>query len=90
MEGKYMKKKSYVKPQLYCESFVLAQHIAGCNLKLNSASANECTANGTISWGNGLNDSSSMFFTSSNTNCSPTVDVYCYTNGSLTQVTVNS
>ncbi len=27
--------KPYVKPELYFESFELAQHIAGCNLTLN-------------------------------------------------------
>ena len=41
--------KPYVKPELYFESFELAQHIAGCNLELmNSGDPANCAASGTI------------------------------------------
>lgn len=35
--------KSYVKPELYYESFELTEHIAGgCNAHVNSSDANSC------------------------------------------------
>lgn len=81
--------KPYVKPELYYESFELAQHIAGCNLKINSADLLSCVATGTISSGP-WEDVSEAWFLEKNQNCTDWAEAYCYTNGSITSATINS
>lgn len=83
--------KPYVKPELYFESFELAQHIAGCNLTLNIQDGQSCTASGTID-----NESGGdrwyldTWFLNGNDLCTMPQENYCYTNGSITNITVNS
>lgn len=83
--------KPYVKPELYFESFELAQHIAGCNLTLKDQDGLNCTASGTID-----NESGGdrwyldTWFLEGNKSCTVTQENYCYTNGSVTNITVNS
>ncbi len=75
--------KTYVKPELFFESFELSQHIAGCNLKLTQ-DVGACDASGTIEgiWGD------SWFI--SKDDCDTLVEAYCYTNGSMNVATINS
>lgn len=85
-------KKSYVKPELFYESFVLAQHIAGCNLTIiNSTDVMLCSASGTVNEGFG-SVYGENWFTTANTSCAEDqkLDVYCYTNGSITSANINS
>lgn len=73
-------KKSYVKPELFYESFVLSQHIAACGIDVNQGNTNECTP--TLDpdfWF----DNSTVFNNSRN-DCSmdiSAIEVYCYTAG---------
>lgn len=84
-------KKNYVKPELFYESFVLSQHIAGCRLTINNdlQDVNNCTASGTIDLGFGGN-THSAWFTSTNANCEMLSDAYCYTNGTIYSANINS
>lgn len=82
--------KPYVKPELYFESFELAQHIAGCNLTLNDQDGLSCAASGTIDNENGDRWNIDTWFLNGNASCKVTLDSYCYTNGSITNITVNS
>ena len=83
--------KPYVKPELYFESFELAQHIAGCNLTLlNNQDGRTCIASGTIDDENGDHWNIDTWFLNGNASCTVTLDSYCYTNGSITNITVNS
>lgn len=85
-------KKSYVKPELAYESFVLAQHIAGCNLTLKNVDVNSCSASGEINTGYAKMHSDS-WFTTANTDCasdSKCDDIYCYTNGTVNAPMINS
>ena len=75
--------KTYVKPELFFESFELSQHIAGCNLTLTQA-VGACDAHGTIEGIPG----ESWFI--SKGNCETVVEAYCYTNGSMNVATINS
>lgn len=77
--------KKYVKPELFYESFELSQHIAGCNLQVQAADVVNCTASGYVE---GIHYTS--WFMEANSSCSPVMEVYCYTNGSITSATVNS
>lgn len=81
--------KPYVKPELYYESFELAQHIAGCSLQINSTDLLACVASGTISSGPWETVSSSWFL-EQNKSCEDWAEAYCYTNGSITSATINS
>ncbi len=76
--------KPYVKPELYYESFELAQHIAGCNITMNNTVEANCTGDGTI----GKITSNGWFVTIDY--CISINESYCYTNGAGTTVTVNS
>ncbi len=77
--------KTYVKPELYFESFELSQHIAACDLKLNQENIWTCSVE--LHTG----DSSSPFFGDmenefvggfvDNTSCTKKCEIYCYTNG---------
>ncbi len=82
--------KEYVKPELYCESFELSQHIAGCNLSLELMDATVCDASGTINgvYLDGKDEAKGWFLNIEI--CSVTVEAYCYTNGSASHVTINS
>lgn len=81
--------KTYVKPELFFESFELAQHIAGCDLTLNSQEVQACTASGTI-YDVTLDGTSESWFLSKNAACTAAVEVYCYTNGTMGLTTINS
>lgn len=79
--------KPYVKPELYYESFELAQHIAGCAFTSQKAtSPEECIYEGTIGKVTG-----SWFIEGSRT-CAGVGQAqdYCYTNGTITIATINS
>lgn len=76
--------KTYVKPELFFESFELSQHIAGCSLKLLEGDVGACNASGTIE---GISGDS--WFISTN-HCTTVVEAYCYTNGSMNVATINS
>lgn len=83
-------KKKYQKPLVYMETFELSEHIAGCNLQLTSNDPVQCTASGTISWGDGLFDQSDAWFVDVNTRCTSTTESYCITNSSFNVSTINS
>ncbi len=80
--------KTYVKPELYFESFELSQHIAACDLKLNSASHLVCRIvghennTGSAFWDLELELTNSFI---NEDNCAGNVvgeaEFYCYTNG---------
>lgn len=76
--------KTYVKPELFFESFELSQHIAGCNLKLLDKDVGACEATGVIE---GIPGDS--WFISKDP-CTTVVEAYCYTNGSMNVATINS
>lgn len=78
-------KKTYKKPYVYVEKFELAEHIAGCNLTINSSDVNVCDAAGTID-----DDYSTSWFIDGNTKCNLPTEGYCYTNGSMNVATINS
>lgn len=74
-------KKKYVKPQFYCENFVLTEHVAGnCTVIYNHGNEN-CTK-GEVKPGSGLDNLG--FFTEGANSCllgpAPDDD-YCYWNG---------
>lgn len=75
-------KKTYVKPELYFESFELAEHIAGCNLSLTST-VDTCTASGDI----GTNYSDSWFISKA---CTMLVEDFCYYPNESNLNTINS
>ena len=77
--------KTYVKPELYYESFELSQHIAGCNLTLKLGDVLDCTAEGTI----GLVETTG-WFVEANQSCQAPVEDYCYTNSTTNLATINS
>ncbi|MGM9537036.1 MAG: hypothetical protein ACI3VN_01750 [Candidatus Onthomonas sp.] len=72
-------KKSYVKPELVYESFVLNQHIADCGWELQLASETSCYATGDAEWGNPADVKA---FTDGVNGCEIEPEGYCYTNGS--------
>ena len=74
--------KTYVKPELYYESFELSQHIAACDLKLTTNSIWECRVE-TDRFFDGLGDALQGAFVDANV-CAKTYsgyEQYCYTNG---------
>lgn len=73
-----MAKRTYVKPELLYENFVLAQHIAACELYLMSVDVNSCTVEDKHEVG----FSDAKFFMNENV-CTmpPPQENYCYTNG---------
>lgn len=78
-------KKEYEKPQIYIERFELAQHIAGCTLKLQNTNVEDCAAQGDI-----FGDVSDSWFLKGNGVCKEYVQDYCYTNGNINIATINS
>lgn len=81
--------KTYVKPELFFESFELAQHIAGCALELLDKDAITCRASGTI-FGVTLDGKTESWFLSRTGSCTAEVEAYCYTNGTMSVATINS
>ena len=82
--------KPYVKPELYYESFELAQHIAGCSMsEIKSGEVLTCTAEGTISSVFGT-DHSDAWFVEQNESCKDCAEGYCYTNSLMVSSTINS
>lgn len=72
-----MAKRTYVKPELLYESFVLAQHIAACYYHLNSMKPEDCPVD-TI----GGTDNSDQLFASLWPTCKTSDgEEYCYTPG---------
>ena len=82
--------KEYVKPELFYENFELSQHIAGCNLTLDSGDVMNCDASGTIGsdFVDGAGSKKGWFVTTNI--CGVEVESYCYTNGTHTLTTINS
>lgn len=81
--------KPYVKPELYYENFELAQHIAGCSLELQHEDGLQCAATGTVTDGFGEEMHLDTWFIN-NLVCKTPLQSYCYTNGSLSHITINS
>ena len=83
-------KKKYEKPRVYMEQFKLAEHIAGCNLTLESGDVDTCDATGTIgeAYLDGSGDNLGWFVNKGI--CGVPVHDYCYTNGTSTLTTINS
>lgn len=79
--------KTYVKPELFFESFELSQHIAGCSLKLTQ-DVGACNASGSI--GDEYLDGKRGSWFISRPTCTAEVEAYCYTNGSMNIATINS
>ena len=80
--------KTYVKPELFFESFELSQHIAGCNLTLESVDVGVCSATG--SFGDEYLDGERGSWFISRPTCTAEVEAYCYTNSSMNIATINS
>lgn len=78
-------KKTYKKPYVYVEKFELAEHIAGCNLTINSAEVNVCTGSGTVQ-----DEYLTSWFIDGNDSCTAELEGYCYTNSSMNVATINS
>ena len=80
--------KTYVKPELYFESFELSQHIAACDIKLTNPDIWSCRAdlhdslNGFFG---GLESEFADAFASGTDSCSKNpikdFEIFCYTNG---------
>lgn len=73
-------KKSYVKPELFYESFVLSQSIAACGIDVNQADVNDCKPTLDPDFWGGL----SLSVYSADRTCDMTpdaIEVYCYTVG---------
>ena len=74
-------KKSYVKPELFYESFVLSQSIAACGIDVNQTDTESCTPTLDPDFWNGMSDT---VFNNGRDDCSmdiSAIDVYCYTVG---------
>ena len=74
-------RKAYQKPLLYAESYELSQHIAACDIKLQSDSTFSC--NGTAQSGGIFGRWQQLFtrYTLRTSPCNTKVEEYCYTNG---------
>lgn len=71
--------KEYVKPELYCESFELSQHIAACGIDVPSTTKEECAQLDEGFWP-GLGGQRVF----NEGNCAidiNSIEVYCYTYG---------
>ena len=78
--------KTYVKPELYFESFELSQHIAACDLRLEHGMGQQnCAVNphkdGSSPFFGSLETEFAGAFIDSTMNCTQKCEVYCYTNG---------
>lgn len=73
-------KKSYVKPELFYESFVLSQSIAACGIDVNYGDTSSCNPKLDPKFWGGLD----LTVFSAERSCDMTpdaIDVYCYTVG---------
>lgn len=77
-------KKTYEKPQVYIETFTLAEHIAGCYFTLNIADVNSCSGNGEV---DGF-PVESLFL--AKPICENPTEGYCYTNSAIDVSTITS
>lgn len=73
-------KKSYVKPELFYESFVLSQSIAACGIDVNQADTGTCKPTLDPDFWGGLK--LSVFNSERACDTTPdAIEVYCYTVG---------
>lgn len=73
-----MAKRTYVKPELLYENFILAEHIAACYYHTNFKEPGSCKV---VTIG-GVGNPGNLFIDSSNFNCGDgTTQEYCYTPG---------
>lgn len=73
--------KEYVKPELYCESFELSQHIAACGIDVNHGDTTNCTPTLDPGFWGGMADN---VFNDGDGRCTipiSAIEVYCYTVG---------
>lgn len=77
--------KTYVKPELYYESFELSQHIAACALQIESADAASCKIINDREFGGEL-----VGGFIAKPVCDFPYEQYCYTNGVGMPATFNS
>ena len=78
--------KPYVKPELYFESFELAQHIAACAWDMkNNNDGNSCTAEWDTSFGGGPIGESIFNHAACTIQESANEGIICYTSGTDTQ-----
>ena len=73
--------KSYVKPELFYESFEMNQSIAACGIDVNYGDENSCTPTLDPKFWYGMSDT---VFTNGKAYCSmdiKNIEVYCYTVG---------
>ena len=75
--------KTYVKPQLFLESYEVSQTIAACRWDLNHADKNTCQAEYDLTLDNKMHDPGLQLFTDLGrcTMLEEDVEGYCYTNG---------
>lgn len=76
--------KTYVKPELYFESFELSQHIAACDLKLNAKTIWDCCVDPidhTSPLYGSLEGEFAGGFVGDSKVCTKKCEIYCYTNG---------
>lgn len=73
--------KKYVKPELFCESFELAQHIAACDFDSNGThdGIEDCRFTGIWEGYDGNMNEITVFAVG---NCAEQINKYCYHNGS--------
>lgn len=69
--------KAYVKPELFYERYELSQHIANCDIEVQSGDVNNCYGLADA----GLGFDGLKLFTDSNV-CSTIFEAYCITNSS--------
>lgn len=75
--------KKYVKPDLYFESFQLNQHIAACGYDLNLSDVASCESSGDTH-GIYTDFGDIKFFASENGECMREPEIFCFTNGVVT------
>ncbi|MGN0477915.1 MAG: hypothetical protein ACI4GO_00625 [Hominenteromicrobium sp.] len=83
-----MAKRTYVKPELLYENFVLAQHIAACAWDVyNATSVEDCAFVSDETWG----IPKGLFAFTENKECvDGPLESYCYTNGAAGSNLFNS
>ena len=67
--------RPYVKPELFLETFELAQNVAACANKLNQGSVTACVVVDSSLGDLGLTGAN--LFVASNTDCGTSVEIYC-------------
>ncbi len=81
--------KQYQKPEVFYENFVLAEHIALCDNKLDFSNINSCAITEDRTPYDGIGTGS---FTGQNGKCTVQLpaESYCYTNGTISAMLFNS